>query len=117
MSLSDPSTDSVGQQCCVMKVTGDNDPVDLIVYFAIRTTGPYGIGDGQLVRDGTGSVFTAQHPNISRVYALAIDLDPDTQHSWGAVLSTGDVVGATFNTDVLPTEETGGTSPAGKVTS
>lgn len=115
MALSNPTTDAVGQQCATLKVTGDNDPTENTIFFAIRTTGPYLVGDGDAIRSGVGSIGTAQHPNISRQYTLFTGLDTDTIHYWGAVKATGNAVVASFTTDVapVPPEAEGVFPPAG----
>jgi hypothetical protein len=111
--LANPETDSIGQQCAVMKVDGDNTASDM--YFAIRTTGPYASTDGALIRAGTDSVFTVQLSNISRVYSLVTSVAAGTQFYWGAVLETGDAVMGSFLTKDAPGAETGGVSPGGRI--
>lgn len=105
MALSNPATDTIGQKCATLKVTGDNDTVEDTVYFAVRTTGPYVIGDGADIRSGVGSVATAQQPNITRIYALIVDLESDLTHYWGAVKATGDAVVASFTTQAVPVDQ------------
>lgn len=102
MALSNPVSDAIGQKCATLKVSGDSDPTENIIYYAVRTTGPYLVGDGDVIRSGVGAVFTAQHPNISRQYALVTGLDSGTMHYWGAVKLTGNAVVATFTTQAEP---------------
>jgi hypothetical protein len=104
MALSNPTNDGVGQQCATLKVTGDNDPTEDTVYYAVRTTGPYVVGDGPDIRSGVGAVATAQQPNMTRIYALFTGLESSTEHYWGAVKATGDAVVSSFTTDTIPAE-------------
>jgi hypothetical protein len=113
MALANPTQDSIGQRCVVMKLDGDHTASD--VYFAIRTTGPYAVTDGDIIRSGAGAVATDSQPNISRVYSLAVGLDADTTHYWGAVKDTGNAVLGQFDTKIAPEPETGGTIPGARI--
>lgn len=114
MPLSNPVSDGVGQRCVIMKVTGDLAAGN--IYYAIRTSGPYLTSDGATIRSGAGAVFTAQLPNISRQYALAVGLDSGTVHYWGAVLDSGLAVAAQFTTDLDALEESNVIPVAGLIT-
>lgn len=102
MALSNPVSDAVGQQCATLKVSGDNDPNEDTLFFAVKTTGPYLVGDGDIIRSGAGAVATAQHPNIVRQYALILNLESNVTHYWGCVKATGDAVVAEFTTQEAP---------------
>lgn len=101
MPLTLPADDSIGQQCAVLKVTGDNTGGTL--YFAVRTTGPYAAGDGAIIRSGSGAVAAYQQSNTTgRGYQLVTGLAPDTQHYWGAVLDAGNALTGQFITAAEP---------------
>lgn len=96
MTISNPATDAIGQSTATLKVDGDNSVSD--IYFAIRTTGAYGDGDGADIRAGNGAVFAKSMPNISRQYCLATGLEPSTQYYWGATTaSPGDLFARSVN--------------------
>ena len=104
--IANAGTDSIGQRCAVMKATGNDSGGDM--HFAVRTSGPYGVSDGQVIRAGTGAVFTQTVINASRQSVLVCDLEPDTPYYWGAAFDTGaeSTVGQ-FTTKSEPTPQTG----------
>lgn len=113
MALSNPTTDSVGQKCACMKVSGDLTSSQ--IHFAVRTTAPYTSGDGSIIRSGSGSVFSTSRPNVARQYVLVTGLDDGVTHYWGAVLDTGNAVIAQFVTDAVPADADDGGIPLGGV--
>ena len=99
-------TDSIGQHCAVMKTVGDDAGGNM--HFAIRRSGPYGISDGQLIRDGTGADQTFIVANAIRQYVLVKDLLSSTNYYWGATFDAGAAsTAAQFTTKAEPTLDTG----------
>jgi hypothetical protein len=90
-TLSNPSSSST-QTSVTASVTTDEGLWHL--YYAIRTSGPYGSGDEQIIKDGTGAVFASRlshNLNPTGVNTVQItDLNPSTQYYVGFVQEYND---------------------------
>lgn len=99
-------TDSIGQHCAVLKATGSDSGGDM--HFAVRTSGPYGVSDGSVIRAGTGAVFTQSVANAARQYVLVCDLESNTTYYWGAAFDAGaESTPGQFTTKPTPADENG----------
>ena len=100
-------TDSIGQQCAVMKALGNEAGGQM--HFVVRTSGPYGVSDCDLIRSGSEEVvFWASVANMARQQVLVTDLAPATTYYWGATFDTGSASTAgQFTTQQLPADEQG----------
>lgn len=100
-------TDSIGQRCAVMKALGNESGGQM--HFVVRTSGPYGVSDGELIRSGSEAVvFWASVANMARQQVLVTELEPATTYYWGATFDTGDAsTPGQFTTQQLPADEQG----------
>jgi hypothetical protein len=104
-------TDSIGQHCAVMKAIGNDSGGSM--HFAMRTTGPYSLGDGDIIRAGTGAIFTILVANLPRQSVLVTGLDSGTAHYWGVTFDEGGAASTgQFTTKTSPADEQG-ISPEG----
>jgi hypothetical protein len=100
-------TDSIGQHCAVMKAVGNDAGGQM--HFVVRTSGPYGVSDGVLIRSGSEAVdFFASVANMSRQSVLVTDLLAGTNYYWGAAFDTGaESTPGQFTTKPSPDAEQG----------
>ena len=109
MAVTNPLTDSVGQRCGVAKCLGDNNGGTL--YFAYRTSGPYGTSDGNLIRS---TVTWSASNSQAWHYYLITDLQPETTYYWGATAGSDITsVAGQFTTTAEPATNTGNTKLPG----
>ena len=100
-------TDSIGQRCAVMKALGNETGGQM--HFVVRTSGPYGVSDGALIRSGSEEVtFWISVANMARQSVLVTGLEPATDYYWGAAFDTGsNSTPGQFTTQPLPADEQG----------
>ena len=114
IDLSNPDTDGIGQRCFCMKASAEQNDSNGTVYFSVRTSGAYDSGDKAAIKNGTGAVVHVERAPTQRVYALALNLEPDTRYYWGAVCHDGSTYGDMVEDDLrtLPSPTgVGGTPP------
>jgi hypothetical protein len=100
-------TDGIGQHCAIMKAVGNNTGGE--IHFVVRTSGPYGVSDGVLIRSGSETVdFSASVTNLSRQSVLVTGLQSGTNYYWGAAFDTGaESITGQFATKLSPEPEQG----------
>jgi len=107
--VTDPTIDGIGETTAVVRASGDDAPGTM--YFALRTSGAYGSGEQNNVRNGTGAAWYGNDANSWRTSLVAFGLTDNTLYYLGVFVDDGadsPVVGTSFTSKSLLAPATGG---------
>lgn len=103
MPLTMPAYDGLAPTGVVLKVASDTPGGQL--HYAIRTSGAYGPGDGDAIRNGTGAVWTKSGAHVHIGAEVANGLTPEQLYYFGIVGDSGTAVGGNFTTPAQAADE------------
>lgn len=91
VDLTNPRTETIGERCVITKGRGNN--AGGWTYCSIRTSGHYGQGDGDTIKNGTGATASQYTPNDYDITFMFNTLNPGTTYYWGMVAEEGGAYG------------------------